>query len=198
MAANLPRPRQAGIAKYAYRADHYKSPHGADKSVQVSILNQRKIERALRAIGNDAVSELTDAHRAAAEIVERAARPKVPVLQQSFRSVVSNKPYWASSQQAASQYQRRYNVGYRAGDLKKTLRSGASSRAGVVRIGKKLVPYAGPIHYGWPSRPNQSKNWKGGPIPPNPFLHDALDERRQEVLDTFYRYLQGIVDRHLD
>lgn len=43
----------------------------------------------------------------------------------------------------------------RSGALKDTLRVGASKRAGIVRAGnnrKTGVPYAGPIHWGWPAR----------------------------------------------
>ena len=155
----------------------------ADRSVQVSVRNQRKVERALRAIGKDAVAELKTAHLESAKIVERAARPKVPVRSGNL-SQISGRPYWPASRPEG-------------GRLKQTLRSGASARAGVVRIGKKLVPYAGPIHYGWATRPDPSKNWRGGPIAPNPFLYDAMDERRDEVEATFYRYLEDIRNRHL-
>ena len=155
----------------------------ADRSMSVEVFNQRKLEKALRAIGKDAVDELKVAHRKSAEIVERAARPKVPVGS-GTTSVISGRPYWPGRSGSG-------------GSLKGTLRSGASARAGVVRIGKKLVPYAGPVHYGWPTRPNPAKGWRGGPIPPNPFLYDALDDRRAEVEDVFYRYLQDIQKRHL-
>ena len=30
--------------------------------------------------------------------------------------------------------------------------AGATKRAGVIRAGRKAVPYAGPINYGWPAR----------------------------------------------
>ena len=156
----------------------------ADRSMQVSVVNQRKVERALRAIGKDAVDELKTAHLESAKIVERAARPKVPV-RSGNTSKISGTPYWDAPRRNSP------------GALKGTLRSGASSRAGVVRIGKKLVPYAGAVHYGWPTRPNPTKGWRGGPIAPNPFLYEALDERRREVEDTFYRYLENIKDRHL-
>ena len=156
----------------------------ADRSMQVSVVNQRKVEKALRAIGNDAVADLKKAHAESARIVERAAKPKVPV-RSGNTSQVSGRPYWPGDRSRSP------------GALKGTLRSGASARAGVVRIGKKLVPYAGPVHYGWVTRPNPSKGWLGGPIPPNPFLYDALDERRAEVEATFYRYLEDIKKRHL-
>ena len=32
-----------------------------------------------------------------------------------------------------------------------SLRTGATRRAGVIRAGRKAVPYAGPINYGWPA-----------------------------------------------
>lgn len=38
------------------------------------------------------------------------------------------------------------------GKLAGSLRVGATKRAGVIRAGRKAVPYAGPINYGWPAR----------------------------------------------
>ncbi len=38
------------------------------------------------------------------------------------------------------------------GRLAASLRTGATRRAGVIRAGRKAVPYAGPINYGWPAR----------------------------------------------
>lgn len=37
------------------------------------------------------------------------------------------------------------------GRLVASLRTGATRRAGVIRAGRKAVPYAGPINYGWPA-----------------------------------------------
>ena len=36
------------------------------------------------------------------------------------------------------------------GKLAASVRAGATRRAGVVRAGRKAVPYAGPVNYGWP------------------------------------------------
>lgn len=66
-------------------------------------------------------------------------------------------------------------VPVRSGRLKNTLRSAATQRSGRVRAGFKRVPYAGPIHFGWPERH----------ISPQPFLYDALDWRRAEVIQTY-------------
>ena len=39
----------------------------------------------------------------------------------------------------------------RTGRLRRSVRVGATRRAGVIRAGSKAVPYAGPINYGWPA-----------------------------------------------
>ncbi|MGQ4553263.1 hypothetical protein ACUIAJ_03910 [Dermabacteraceae bacterium CCM 9519] len=38
------------------------------------------------------------------------------------------------------------------GRLKRTLRTGATKRTGVIRAGRAAVPYAMPIHWGWHRR----------------------------------------------
>lgn len=75
----------------------------------------------------------------------------------------------------------------RSGQLAASVRAGASARTGNVKAGKRAVPWAGPIHFGWKRRN----------IAPQPFLYDALDERRSEVEE---RYLDAIlaVTRSLD
>jgi hypothetical protein len=79
-------------------------------------------------------------------------------------------------------------VPVRSGRLKSTMRVSASTRSGSVRAGgKRSAPYAGPIHFGWPNRPNLGRSWYGGPISPNPFLYSALDARRDEVEFAFFK-----------
>lgn len=39
-----------------------------------------------------------------------------------------------------------------SGRLAGSLRTGATQKAGIVRAGRKSVPYAGVINYGWPAR----------------------------------------------
>jgi hypothetical protein len=79
-------------------------------------------------------------------------------------------------------------VPVRTGRLKSTMRVSASTRSGSVRAGgKRSAPYAGPIHFGWPNRPNLQRSWYGGPIEPNPFLYSALDARRDEVEFAFFK-----------
>lgn len=86
----------------------------------------------------------------------------------------------------------RPEIPVRSGRLKGTLRTTGTMRGGVVRLGRKAVPYAGPIHFGWPNRPDAAKGWRGGPIAPNPFLYDAMDKRVQDVMDVYSKYLETL------
>ena len=40
----------------------------------------------------------------------------------------------------------------KTGRLASSVRAGATQKAGVIRAGRKTVPYAGVINYGWPAR----------------------------------------------
>ena len=58
------------------------------------------------------------------------------------------------------------------GSIRSSVRKTGSS---VLAGGTGLVPYAGPVHFGWRSRN----------IEPQPFLYDALDNRRREVAERY-------------
>jgi len=77
-------------------------------------------------------------------------------------------------------------------ELRDTIRASGTKTAGRVRAGFKRVPYAGPVHFGWATRPDFNKGWQGGPILPNPFLYDALDERHNEVFETYFKGVKKI------
>lgn len=80
-------------------------------------------------------------------------------------------------------------VPVRTGALLASLKSSPTQRQGRVRIGSAAVPYAGPIHFGWPARH----------IQPNPFIYEVLDGRRQEVYALYAeRISQLIVKYDLD
>ena len=80
----------------------------------------------------------------------------------------------------------------KSGKLRDTIRASGTKTAGRVRAGFKRVPYAGPVHFGWATRPDFNKGWQGGPILPNPFLYDALDERHNEVFETYFNGVKKI------
>jgi len=74
------------------------------------------------------------------------------------------------------------------GRLRASIRSSGTQRSGVVRAGKKAVPYAGPIHFGWPARN----------IRPQPFLTDALRTEQDKVVDIMFRGLDRLISRAFD
>jgi hypothetical protein len=74
----------------------------------------------------------------------------------------------------------------RSGRLAASVRSTGQARQGVVRAGKAAVPYAGVIHFGWPARR----------IAPQPFLYDALDYRRGEVIDVYNATVNKLIKKH--
>ena len=91
-------------------------------------------------------------------------------------------------------------VPVRSGRLQASIRSSGQLGRGVVRAGKKSVPYAGPIHYGWPSRPR--RKWGipgrtgGGPFGPQPFLEDAVSNERQKIIRLYQTRLEAIARKH--
>lgn len=147
----------------------------------VRVVGLREFQKQLAALGVDAQDELKEIHARTAKMVEDAARPMVPV--HGGVSVISKRPYWRQP-------------AHSPGQLRSTLRSTGQRRGGFVRAGKKLVPYAGPVHFGWPSRPDAAKGWQGGPIAPNPFMYNALDQRREQVAEAFARYIDDLRRKH--
>jgi hypothetical protein len=84
----------------------------------------------------------------------------------------------------------------RSGRLAGSIKAkGTTTGASIVAGGLKSVPYAGPIHYGWPSRPNKSKGWRGGPITANPFLTRAAAGSIDIVRDVLADELQRVLDK---
>ncbi len=84
----------------------------------------------------------------------------------------------------------------RSGRLAGSIKSkGTTTGASIVAGGLKSVPYAGPIHYGWKTRPNKSKKWRGGPIAANPFLTRAAEQSVDVVALLIEQELQRVLDR---
>lgn len=53
----------------------------------------------------------------------------------------------------------------RSGRLRASIRGSGTNTAAIVRAGRAAVPYAAPIHWGWPRRH----------IRPNPFIYTAAE-----------------------
>jgi len=79
-------------------------------------------------------------------------------------------------------------VPYKTGKLAESVRAGALKNSGVVRAGfaKKDPVYAGPIHFGWPKRR----------ITPNPFIYDAIDQRKQEIIDNYVKAIDNLTNKY--
>ena len=74
----------------------------------------------------------------------------------------------------------------RTGALANSLRATATRTGGRIRAGAGAVPYAGPIHFGWPARR----------IKPQPFVYEALDPRRDEVIDVYVKRLNHLIEHY--
>lgn len=125
-------------------------------------------------------------------------------------------------------------VPVKSGALRAAIRGEGTTRDAIIAAGNNSnVPYAGPIHFGWPTRGlgrsgdkqslirglgskgsrsfsdkalrkaynqrHRSSNAKrgvvrGGPIPPNPFLYRALDQRIGEVYDIYDKRVSDIAE----
>lgn len=77
-------------------------------------------------------------------------------------------------------------VPYRTGALAASIRALATQSSGRVRAGSASVPYAGPIHFGWPSRG----------IAPNPFIYDAVDSRVDDIRGLYAERIDQLINKY--
>lgn len=70
----------------------------------------------------------------------------------------------------------------KSGRMAGSIRPGRAKLRARVMAGGAALPYVGPQHYGWARRG----------ITPNPFLLDALDRRRSQVLAAFNAELKQL------
>ena len=79
--------------------------------------------------------------------------------------------------------QAKVEVPRRSGRLARSIGTQASQTSAFVKAGTAArVPYAGPIHFGWPKRN----------IRPQPFLYEAMDKRIGEVRRAYEKNLGKI------
>ena len=80
-------------------------------------------------------------------------------------------------------------VPVRSGRLQRSIRGSGTKTAARVRAGNNRksgpssVPYSGPIHFGWGARG----------IKPQPFMYDALDDRREAVVRAYDDQVREII-----
>lgn len=81
----------------------------------------------------------------------------------------------------------------RTGKLASTVRPKAALRGiSVLAGGIRGVKYAGPVAFGWWSRPNKAKGWRGGPIKGDNFLYRAVQARKGAVIALMRRAVDDI------
>ncbi|WP_445340852.1 HK97 gp10 family phage protein [Bifidobacterium sp. ESL0820] len=73
----------------------------------------------------------------------------------------------------------------KSGRLTKTIRAGATQKAGIIRAGRASVPYAGPIHWGWP----------GHHIKPHPYLADAAKATEPAWVNLYENEIKRIIEQ---
>ena len=73
----------------------------------------------------------------------------------------------------------------RSGALAASMRAAGTQREAIMRAGRARVPYAGPIHWGWPARH----------ITANRFISDAVARNEDPALDMYLHALETIIDK---
>jgi hypothetical protein len=71
----------------------------------------------------------------------------------------------------------------RSGRLAASMRSSGTQSAAVVRAGGAAVPYAGPIHFGWPARH----------ITANPWILDAAEAARDSWENVYLSHIEDLI-----
>jgi len=73
-----------------------------------------------------------------------------------------------------------------SGALAQSMRDASTKKSAKIRVGSSPIPYAGPIHFGWPARR----------IKPNPFIYEAVDGRRAEVAMVYAERITQIRNKY--
>ena len=83
----------------------------------------------------------------------------------------------------------------RSGKLAESIRSSGTKTAAIIRAGFKSVPYAAPIHWGWGTRPNRAKKWRGGPIAANPFLSQGAQDSEGRWIRVYENHVAQALEK---
>lgn len=69
------------------------------------------------------------------------------------------------------------------GRLAGSIRTSGTAAAGIIRAGRAAIPYAQPIHWGWPKRG----------IPANPFLSDGATATESKWVPVYEAHIEAIL-----
>ena len=83
----------------------------------------------------------------------------------------------------------------RSGRLRKEIRTSGTAKGGVVRVGRKRIPYVGRVIFGDPvtfrdQLMRRAQTRRVG----SPFIYDAADAKFREVVDYYDDELEEILD----
>ncbi|WP_282939120.1 hypothetical protein [Corynebacterium auriscanis] len=130
----------------------------------------KRLRRTLKQAGVD-VKQLKAVNKEAADIVVPVAIGTAPV----------GGPYRSRGRGRAR----------KPGRLKNSIRSFATQRAGVVRAGSAArVPYAGPVHWGWPKQPGR----QGSGIRANPWISVAAKATEPAWTKAYERKVREVIN----
>ena len=130
----------------------------------VQVQGGARLRSTMRKAGMD-VKELKAINKQAASTVTAAARATAPV----------GKP-------TRKRGRGRPKSG---GALKKSIRAGATTKAGVIRAGGARVPYAAVQHWGWPSRN----------IRPKYFISDAAIRTEKVWVKEYEKHMNDVIKK---
>lgn len=121
-----------------------------------------ELRRTMRKAGLD-VKELTAINKRAASTVATAAKARAPIGKPSAR--------------------RGRGRPKAPGSLQRSIRPGATTKAGVIRAGSSRVPYANVQHWGWPKRN----------IRPKHFISDAAIATEPVWVADYERHMRAVI-----
>lgn len=127
----------------------------SSRDAGLQVEGARQLRASLKRAGVS-LQDLKDAHAEVAALVATRSKPEAPV------GVGGPHP----------------------GQLRDSTRSSGTQSAAIVRAGSAGVPYAGPIHWGWPNRH----------IVAQPWLYDAAANTQTAWLATYLRAIEAVVD----
>lgn len=121
-----------------------------------------ELRRSMRKAGLD-VKELTAINKRAASTVAATAKARAPIGKPSTRRGRGRRKA--------------------PGSLQRSIRPGATTKAGVIRAGSSRVPYANVQHWGWPSRN----------IRPKHFISDAAIATEPVWVADYERHMRDVI-----
>ena len=81
------------------------------------------------------------------------------------------------------------------GRLKKSIRASGTTTAGIIRAGRKNVPYANAIHWGRVWWPNKQQAQHRAPFWGRPFLSNGAQNSEGQWLPIYMRTVEGAIER---